>query len=146
MPSSRADPNDLNRSGRAHQPGRNGGAGVRRLLIGAVSAAGVAFIMYTPTASALLNENAHTPPGFGKFGPALHLAIAFAATLPVGWLLLLLVRVRPAWAVAVFGPVAWLPIALLFNQPGGANLAAWQYGLEGALSYALAALVIRSLW
>jgi hypothetical protein len=75
----------------------------------------------------------------------IHLAVAYLAAFPVGWLLLRLVGVRPAWLIAFVGQLAWLPIVVLFSQPGGMHLTAAQYGLEGALAYALATMVVGLL-
>jgi hypothetical protein len=79
--------------------------------------------------------------GFECLGQALvGAAIAVPVALAAGWPLLWLLRVRPAWPVALLGPlilivVGWLGLALLPEHPLVViALAALSYAMAGALS------------
>jgi hypothetical protein len=81
--------------------------------------------------------------GLKQLGPAVDLVLVWVFVLPVlGWVPLRIVGVRPAWAVAILGPVLMLPILVAFDRPGGLHRTAWAYGLQGALAYALSAALM----
>jgi hypothetical protein len=124
----------------------NRSSGLLRLALRCVAAATVGFVMITVAAAVLRVDQRHADPGLGGLGPAIDLVLVWVLVLPwLAWILLRIVQVRPAWAVSLLGAVLFLPVLAMFNRPGGLTFTAWQYGLEGALPYGVAALICLSV-
>lgn len=78
--------------------------------------------------------------GTGLVNFILTAAILTAATVAVGWIVLWVIRVRPAWPIAVLGPVVgWL----LLQLAGGIlnNLPVLLLAVAFAFSYGMAGLI-----
>jgi hypothetical protein len=102
--------------------------------------------MVSVAAVFLQNQQRQAGIGFGQLGPAIDMVFIWVVLLPaLGWPVLRVVGARPAWGIALLGPVALLPTIELFDQPGGLHRTAWAYGLQGALAYAAAGAVVLAV-
>lgn len=109
------------------------------------TAAAVGFVLVDAAAAVLQRDQAQTQRGMAQLGPPVDMALIYLFVLPpLSWLLLRLIGVRPASVVALLGWLAVWPVILLFDEPGGLHRTAWEYGLQGALAYAVGAVLVAS--
>jgi hypothetical protein len=107
-----------------------------------VGAAVLGFLMVSPVAAVLRYDHDHAEGEFSQIGPAFHLLLALVLVLPaMAGILLRVFEIRPAWLIALLGEALLVVLFVATIQPGGTYLLWWEYGLEGAVGYGLAALV-----
>ncbi|MFI1995457.1 hypothetical protein [Actinoplanes sp. NPDC020271] len=116
---------------------------LRQSLLRTLGSAAVGFAMVLPAAVFLKDLHRQSASGFGGLEAVADMALIWIFVLPpVGWLLLRLVGTRPAWVAALLGPVMLAVVIRLLHQSGGRLWPAGVYGLQGALAYAITAVLV----
>jgi hypothetical protein len=112
-------------------------------------AAGVGFVMFGVCAALIKADMRRGSGMFNNLGATIVFYVIYYLVLPwLGWLLLRLLGVRPAWAVAFLGWFAlWLMLGMYHDAQADALLpgTVWENGLKGALAYVFAATLATAV-
>jgi hypothetical protein len=112
------------------------------LRVAAAACAGFAMVT---TAAAVLQAEDRNAIGLKRLAAGYQMVLIYIFVLPfAGWILLRLLRLRPASVVAILGQILFVPVLIVLNRPGGLHYPPWGYGLEAAVAYGTAAVVVLS--
>jgi hypothetical protein len=103
----------------------------------------IGFVLVTTLAAALLRVDARGGSGFQRLDVLLYAAVAYVVVLPLlGWVGLRLLGARSGWLVIIVSEVILVLEFKFFVNTGPTHSAAWVYGIQGASSYGLAAILV----